>query len=1303
MRKVPDYTKISDSIKSAVQGGILEPYSDITHGLAILLHFKELSGALFFLNSIVPAISTANSPHLADEDTIFHNLAFTLEGLRACALTEDMLDQFPEDFRQGMAQRCGVLGDVRNNHPRRWRLPDAFAAANQKPQANLQIELGNVHAVLHLRTKATKEPASKADYHWHDGHPLQRRLTEIADMSERGVKVLAVQSMRRRYRTINGSPVIVEPFGYADGNGQPDLKKGTNSQPQSHLGEIVCGYNNLADSVSTSPSHPSIDFLTNGSFLVMRKYGQNVMRFNDAVNNAALALVDVPLGGEGDADAKAKQAAALKTATVVVQSKLMGRTQNGEPLVAFDPTNRNDFNFKDDPVGKQCPLHAHIRLANPRSPKPTAGDDVDLTGDGTARPPVIMRRSMSYGPVSAQDDEARGLMFMAYNANISEQFEVIQRWLTQGNSTGSSSLQSCPIVGVPENHYPRQFRFEYELDGKKERVTHMGLELPTPMFTEPAAYTWLEWGLYLFTPSIAVLSRLHSLALAKLVKTEAAGPLRCPIAPAWKAQEGRAKLKQLQDIQMAQGDAAALLAWKAAVEDPQAIQRLESAALWAAIREDHGGLLRTPYGVIVANRSLIQQVFKDNENFSVCGHRERMKLSFGDIFIGKDAGSQDGDIYADEAGSIPSALSQLPLHGVAEGVFEISRDAAMKKLDQIVQVSKDIARNDDALHYETGFDSRELLDEVLAELTENWFGIQGSPFFKRSGSDSNWQEGNAPHFILPLYPGHFAAPSRYMFQPNPGSTPTALGQVHGRALKRAMLSFAAPYYYSGSFPKNGNGNPAPVAKAVLDDAAQTGKTLEFVASTMVGIIMGYTPTINGAVLNVLTEWAKNDTLFEKRAMVDALGDLSYQQAYDLMYTALSNATKMQPMPQITWRTARTAMRLGEPGPHAIDIHPNDKIVLALVSGTQESLVDGVDDGRIMFGGVREEDPHPTHACPGYHQGIAAALGCLAAIVGLIETLRPGRTPHNFEIRGKLKNQQSPSPTFQLHREKVAKEWKSTLEWSAKKPVAGSRGKVICWGDSWVAYLGEDIQSKLQDLGYETPEDYCSYGDYFLLDTMAESGEIKKFTKYLKELGTGATAAPKAIFLSGGGNDSVGEKLYAKLPQPGTDYLLNPKSGSPPVINPENLAVHLAALLAAYRRIIQAIIDTLDDQKWKTPIVVHGYAYPQPAVRPLTFGSPKWIKDPFAHAGYKASGIHAHPFDKAVATEQMHNLIEALNKDVFVVLEKEFSKRVLYVDLRKIAPLEDDWENDMHLNPDKFEEAASLIDVEITEFWGKLPP
>ena len=55
--------------------------------------------------------------------TVRLNLAFTHEGLRALGLGDEPLGRFPMEFRQGMEARCSVLGDLRANHPRRWRLP----------------------------------------------------------------------------------------------------------------------------------------------------------------------------------------------------------------------------------------------------------------------------------------------------------------------------------------------------------------------------------------------------------------------------------------------------------------------------------------------------------------------------------------------------------------------------------------------------------------------------------------------------------------------------------------------------------------------------------------------------------------------------------------------------------------------------------------------------------------------------------------------------------------------------------------------------------------------------------------------------------------------------------------------------------------------------------------------------------------------------------------------------------------------------------------------------------------------------
>jgi hypothetical protein len=758
---------------------------------------------------------------------------------------------------------------------------------------------------------------------------------------------------------------------------------------------------------------------------------------------------------------------------------------------------------------------------------------------------------------------------------------------------------------------------------------------------------------------------------------------------------------ELKSIEQTQGETAARNAWKAAAEDQQAIQRMESAGLWAAIREEHGGLLRTPYGVIVANLDLIEQVFKNNEDFSVSGHRARMKLSFGDIFIGKDAARADGDEYRNEAGPIPKALSELP----PCQVFEIAKNAAELKFNDLINMAKEVAADNAFVEYETTFDMRELLDEVLAELTERWFGIQDSLYFKRSGGDPNWSEGPPNSPSIPLYPGHFAAPSRYMFQPNPGDTPTSVGQSHGKALKRAMLSFVEPYYTNNQFPQAADYKDAPVAKVVLEHTrARTlapEAALDFAASTMVGIIMGYTPTIYGSVLNVLTEWSNSGTLFQKRNEWKAGAAMDLDAAELLMRDALEQALQMRPMPQITWRTARTKMRLGAGGSHAIDIYPGDKIVLPIVSGTQEALSEGREDGRIMFGGVREEKDAPTHACPGFNQGIAAALGCLAALVCTEEALRPGANPHSFEVRGRLRLPTLPGQSG--HRESV----------EIAVPI-DEKGAVYCWGDSWFSLDTingrEDIQGQLARIGYIAPNTYCQDLKWMYLENMAKAHAAEQFMTDVVKDAASLRLIPKAILLSGGGNDSVKGRLYPKpdvrasprapgdQPRVAERFLLNPKSANSKPINDRNLCLHLEYMRMQYTQIIEKLNKKLTEKNWRTPIIVHGYAHPRPLKRGILDYGYSWIRGPFTFAGYVDSNNNC---DTQVALEAMQELIDRLNNEVFVELAKKFPQRVLYVDLRPVATKADDWSDDLHLTSEKFFDAACLIDAAIVKFWGSV--
>ena len=90
-----------------------------------------------------------------------------------------------------------------------------------------------------------------------------------------------------------------------------------------------------------------------------------------------------------------------------------GRWRSGAPLVlaadvdnptlGADPQRNNDFNYSNDPRGRQAPFGCHIRRMNPRDTKLTRLTDVNLHR--------LIRRGTTYGPpydpnaLSEADDE----------------------------------------------------------------------------------------------------------------------------------------------------------------------------------------------------------------------------------------------------------------------------------------------------------------------------------------------------------------------------------------------------------------------------------------------------------------------------------------------------------------------------------------------------------------------------------------------------------------------------------------------------------------------------------------------------------------------------------------------------------------------------------------------------------------------------------------------------------------------------------------------------------------------------------
>ncbi len=1263
-RRVPapaeKYPPLDRASRRAIQGGILRAYNKITHGLVLMLAFDNAAAVgelLAHLDSPGNRVTNDDDSPDAEPGVVFRNFSVTPAGLRMAGIGEDALELFPQEFRQGMAARAGLLGDVRNNHPLRWRLPRRLDAIGKPPRADA-IELESVHAVLHLRCSAIGNVALEL---WEKDHPLRKEVEDLCATNP-GMKLLAVQPLMRRYRERNGEQVITEHFGYLDGNGQPDVEAppAPAIRNRAHVGEIVLGYDNAADFAVNvfDPSVPDdakerMRWLANGSFLVMRKYRQFVHRLEVAVGDTAANMAN-EIGGDP------------KVLAEEVYGKLMGRKRDGEPLIPHSGQ-LNNFIYDGDPQGAQCPLHAHIRLANPRVKK-----------EGAQRRPRLMRRSMSYGPEHKRgkddDDMERGLVFMAYNASIGEQYEVVQRWLSGSNSTGSTSALSCPVVGVPENGFPRHFPFEYEDKSSPPRVFRVGLENATPLFEEPEAITRLEWGMYLFTPSISAIRKLRTMAATAVALVPRS-------SVPWQVARGRRLIADLKQIETEAGQADAIAAWKAAIEDPESIDRLDGAAIWAAIREDHGGLLKTSYGTLVAGRELLHEVFLNtHERYSVCGQFDRMKRSFGEISLGMDA----GPIYEEQSGPINEAIRLLTkTNADKEYVFRIAFGAASEKIRKIVEEAKNQAVEATDTRFEVTFEAREILDEVLADLCEEWFGLNDDPRgrFSRGGGNWAWKRGEPPP-----YPGHFTAMSRYMFQPVPGKTVIELGESYGQALREAMNLFVADHRGAGTLPQAPSKKPAPIARATFCHPTQ-GADNDFVARNMVGVLMGFNPTIIGAVLNVLREWQREGHFGAMRTRL--AGRTNYQSAHAVLKEPMAAAARMRPMPQIAWRTALKPHRLGPAGPGAVEIGVGDVVLLGLGSGPQQSLADGKDDGRLMFGGVRSATPHPLHACPGYEAGIEAMLGTLAALLTSTETMRQGSSPLTFILEGESGYV---PPASEIEFAAYAKV--KTPTFADDFVVQGQKVTMMAWGDSWLSgsLAGvDDLKVQLMAMGHDIVESkqYCDFWKWGKIERMAAKND-GFCTTLVEQLGT--VNKPKVILLSGGGNDSTGGALLK---------ILN-TNGSATVVNGQALKDHIAKLRGFYVTVLDAIKTKLKDNNLPNiPVIVHGYDNPIPKNRTgLKYGwlERTWLKDPFENPtkGYVIDG----KWDGVPATA-MADLIKALNEMLDdLANNSNYSSFLHHVDLRGIIKKQWDadptqgWADDLHPTSDAFVLLARRIDETI---------
>jgi Dyp-type peroxidase family len=922
---------------AAVQSGIIEGHPDAAHGVLVLVGLRDAAAAGALLEHVRPMIASsedqARSTLRALGPRRHVNLSFTYAGLQLAGLPRGAQEALPQEFCEGMAARASILGDFHFNHPTRWTLPLlAGPRAKEFKTGSDRVQLSSVHAVVQVTLEGP------LDTQWAEitdaaKRPLLAWLNEFdAALHARGVRVLAVQPLQRRAR---------DHFGFVDGISQPHLGGG-GARDRVLPGDLLLGYEN---SLRDAPA--ATGRLWEGStFLVLRKLRQDVAALEDVERRAPGA-----------------------------KEYMMGRKTDGSPL--SPAASANDFDFKADPVGRECPLHSHVRRANPRTPE---GQRPDLP-----KIPRLLRRGMSYGP-DARDkpDDERGLVFMAYNASIAEQFEVIQAWINGGNASRelSFSMARDPFLGVPlDGNEARQF----EYTDAAGRLQSVALPAARPPVT-------LEWGLYLFVPSVFALEELADFANEQAQRDAAAraesnpqANLERPGAEALRrrrqardteratlAAKGAALIARLQRLEQQAGQEAARTQWKIALEDLSARMSGASRAIWTAIRQLHDGVLRTPYGVLVGSKQRVMEVFADKSGlYSATGYLDRMRGSFGEIFLGMDHGTEY-DRQSKAANDAIMTIGKLDAYQLACK----SAKAALHKLRDQAGVGGNL-------------EVRDFVDLSLAEICKEWFGLPDDQEVVPGGW--HWRDDSLP----PTCPGHFHSPSRYMFQPNPGEDPAQVGQAHGQQLKKAALRFVERHRAAAQEP------PGTItAKLFRAIAPEENDRL---ASTLIGVMMGFLPTVDGNLRATLWEWVSDQSLWDHQAAYQADAGEDLAKAERVLLEPLTRTMQLRPVPELVWRTARCAHTLGR-----VDVNAGDRIVVSIVSATQQNLLDDTYDLYPIFGGKRTRDgAHPTHACPGYEAAMGVMLGMLAALMG--EDLRPTLSPMALRFEERRSSGASAAP------------------------------------------------------------------------------------------------------------------------------------------------------------------------------------------------------------------------------------------------------------------------------------------------------
>jgi len=253
--------------------------------------------------------------------------------------------------------------------------------------------------------------------------------------------------------------------------------------------------------------------------------------------------------------------------------------------------------------------------------------------------------------------------------------------------------------------------------------------------------------------------------------------------------------------------------------------------------------------------------------------------------------------------------------------------------------------------------------------------------------------------------------------------------------------------------------------------------------------------------------------------------------------------------------------------------------------------------------------------------------------------------------------------------------------AARAAARGLGGLLVAEGDSWFDYPFFDVLEELEEEFNYRVESVAHKGDT-IEEMVYDPSQVDQLARKLQKVKADGKT-PKAILLSGGGNDIAGDEF---------PVLLNHKSSGLPALNDqvvagvidERLWVAMIELAGAVTHLCHVTFGRA------LPILIHGYGRPVPDGRGY-LGGFSILPGPWLEPGFRSKGYD----DLAECRDVMATLIDRFNGMLAGIAGGPGLEHVHYVDLRGLlsndltgGAYKKAWGDELHPTEEGFQAVAA---------------